>query len=121
MYKLMELVIEMSQKAFVSEEAREGLRSHGQTNLMNIHDPEYEQALEVHLDAFNQKQDILHLLDQATNAAGVQLFAGEESAINLLMIGIRSNSQLIQASIRFYKRFRCYWSNRMEYERLYQL
>jgi heat-inducible transcriptional repressor len=30
-------------------------------------------------DAFNRKRDILHLLDQAINANGVQIFIGEES------------------------------------------
>ena len=51
----------------------------GQTNLMNIYDPSEMSKLRNLFEAFNQKQDILHLLDQATNAAGVQVFIGEES------------------------------------------
>ena len=30
-------------------------------------------------EAFNHKRDILHLLDQALSASGVQIFIGEES------------------------------------------
>jgi len=30
-------------------------------------------------DAFSQKQDVIHLLDQSMKAEGVQIFIGEES------------------------------------------
>ena len=79
MYRLMDLVIEMSQKALVSEEGEKDYVLAGQTNLMNIYDPSEMSKLRNLFEAFNQKQDILHLLDQATNAAGVQVFIGEES------------------------------------------
>ena len=35
-------------------------------------------------DAFNRKRDILHVLDQAIHAQGVQLFIGEESGYEAL-------------------------------------
>ena len=35
-------------------------------------------------DTFNQKRDILHLLEQSINAKGVQLFIGEESGYEVL-------------------------------------
>ena len=35
-------------------------------------------------EAFNQKRDILHLLDQALSAKGVQIFIGEESGYEVL-------------------------------------
>ena len=35
-------------------------------------------------EAFNQKRDILHLLNQALTATGVQIFIGEESGYEVL-------------------------------------
>lgn len=35
-------------------------------------------------DSFNQKRDILHLLEQSINARGVQIFIGEESGYEVL-------------------------------------
>jgi heat-inducible transcriptional repressor len=35
-------------------------------------------------EAFNQKQDILHLLDKCAVAEGVQIFIGEESGYRVL-------------------------------------
>ncbi|MGH8555040.1 MAG: heat-inducible transcriptional repressor HrcA, partial [Gammaproteobacteria bacterium] len=35
-------------------------------------------------EAFSQKREILHLLDQALNAQGVQIFIGDESGYEFL-------------------------------------
>jgi heat-inducible transcriptional repressor len=35
-------------------------------------------------EGFNRKRDILHLLEQAINARGVQIFIGEESGYEVL-------------------------------------
>ena len=35
-------------------------------------------------ESFNQKRDILHLLEQAINANGIQIFIGEESGYDVL-------------------------------------
>ena len=35
-------------------------------------------------EAFNQKRDILHLLDNALNSTGIQIFIGEESGYEVL-------------------------------------
>ena len=35
-------------------------------------------------EAFNQKRDLLHLLDQCLNAEGMQIFIGEESGFDAL-------------------------------------
>ena len=35
-------------------------------------------------EAFNEKRDILHLLDQSLRAEGVQIFIGQESGYQIL-------------------------------------
>lgn len=56
----------------------------GQTNLMGMAGAADMDKLRHLFDAFNQKQDILHLLDQALNSNGVQIFIGEESGYDIL-------------------------------------
>ena len=56
----------------------------GQTNLMDIDELSDIERLRRLFDAFNQKRDILHLLDQALNVTGVQIFIGEESGYQVL-------------------------------------
>jgi len=51
----------------------------GQTNLMEVDDLSNLDKLRSLFTAFNQKRDILRLLDQALTAQGVQIFIGEES------------------------------------------
>ena len=85
MNHLMEVAVEMSQKVFnQSESENKDYVLAGQTNLMSIYDPSQMDKLRNLFDAFNQKRDILHLLDQAINASGVQIFIGEESGYDVL-------------------------------------
>lgn len=51
----------------------------GQTNLMDAEELADIARLRGLFDAFQRKQDVLHLLDQALAADGVQIFIGEES------------------------------------------
>jgi heat-inducible transcriptional repressor len=56
----------------------------GQTNLM-----EFEELCDIDrlrrlFDAFNQKRDMLHLLDQCVHAEGIQIFIGQESGYQVL-------------------------------------
>ena len=51
----------------------------GQTNLMNYAEMGDLDKLKHLFEAFNTKQDILHLLDQSIHAEGIQIFIGEES------------------------------------------
>ncbi|OGT72433.1 MAG: heat-inducible transcriptional repressor HrcA [Gammaproteobacteria bacterium RIFCSPLOWO2_02_FULL_56_15] len=82
----MQLAIEMAQKAFAQETP--GPRSDylltGHTNLMNVAELSNLDKLKKLFDSFNQKRDILHLLEQAVNAHGVQIFIGEESGYEVL-------------------------------------
>ena len=79
MNRLMATVIDMAQQVFVDEEAGQDYVLAGQTNLMDVDELSDLDKLRNLFDAFNRKRDILHLLDQAINANGVQIFIGEES------------------------------------------
>jgi heat-inducible transcriptional repressor len=84
MNALMALVIEISQKVFFEGEAQKDYVLAGQTNLMEVNELSDIDRLRALFDAFNQKRDILHLLDQALSASGVQIFIGEESGYEAL-------------------------------------
>jgi heat-inducible transcriptional repressor len=84
MHQLMQLVIEMSQHVFADLDQHKDYVLAGQTNLMEINELSDIEKLRNLFEAFNQKRDILHLLDQALNASGVQIFIGEESGYEVL-------------------------------------
>ena len=56
----------------------------GQTNLMEFQELCDFDKLRKLFDAFNQKRDILHLLDQCVHSDGIQIFIGEESGYKML-------------------------------------
>jgi heat-inducible transcriptional repressor len=56
----------------------------GQTNLMEFQELCDIDKLRKLFDAFNQKRDILHLLDQCVHGDGIQIFIGEESGYKML-------------------------------------
>ncbi len=85
MDSIMQTVIEVADKAFKTEEEQGDFVMAGQTNLMNV--TELSSSVEKLRDlfiAFNQKRDILHLLDQALKAQRMQIFIGEESGYKVL-------------------------------------
>jgi len=76
--------IEMAQKAFIQAEIKDDYVLAGQTNLMNVAELSNLETLKKLFESFNRKRDILHLLEQAINAEGVQIFIGEESGYEVL-------------------------------------
>jgi heat-inducible transcriptional repressor len=74
----------MSQKVFVEAHESKDYVLEGQTKLMEISELSDIDKLRNLFEAFNQKRDILHLLDQALSAKGVQIFIGEESGYEVL-------------------------------------
>ena len=56
----------------------------GQTNLMGFQELCDIDKLRKLFDAFQQKRDILHLLDQCVHGEGIQIFIGEESGYGML-------------------------------------
>jgi heat-inducible transcriptional repressor len=56
----------------------------GETNLMQLGEPASVDKLKRLFEAFNEKRDILHLLDQSLKAEGIQIFIGQESGYRIL-------------------------------------
>ncbi len=83
----MQSAIEMAQMAFNSDTTKsdsDDLLFSGQTNLMDVAELGEVDQLKKLFETFNQKRDILHLLEQAINADGMQIFIGEESGYDVL-------------------------------------
>jgi heat-inducible transcriptional repressor len=56
----------------------------GETNLMGFAELSNVDKLRRLFEAFNEKRDILHLLDQCLRAEGIQIFIGHESGYGIL-------------------------------------
>ncbi len=56
----------------------------GETNLMGFAELSSVERLRRLFEAFNEKRDFLHLLDQSLRAQGVQIFIGHESGFQIL-------------------------------------
>lgn len=80
----MRLAIEMADKAFTMPEPAPDYVVKGQAHLLSRAETDNLEKLRQLFEAFNEKRDILHLLDQCLHAKGVQIFIGEESGYNAL-------------------------------------
>ena len=83
----MQTAMEMAQLAFDYEKSKvnsDELFLSGETNLMDIAELCEVDKLKKLFNTFNQKRDILHLLEQAISADGIQIFIGEESGHDVL-------------------------------------
>lgn len=81
MNSLMESVLELGEKALNTEETVDdaGFVLAGETRLMDYDELSDVQKLRQLFDAFNQKGDILHVLDQCLSARSLQIYIGNES------------------------------------------
>ncbi|RLK50764.1 heat-inducible transcription repressor HrcA [Alkalispirillum mobile] len=79
MDQLMQLAFEMGEKVFSEAEGEEDYVVAGETNLMALSELSDVDKLRELFRAFNEKQDILHLLDRCLSAEGVQIFIGQEA------------------------------------------
>jgi len=80
----MQTAIEFATHAFGQEGHKDDFILAGQTNLMGFAELCDVEKLKRLFESFNQKRDLLHLLEQAINAEGVQIFIGEESGYEVL-------------------------------------
>jgi len=71
--------IKMAQLTFESDNEKDDYVLAGETNLMGFSELSDTDHLRTLFEAFNQKQSVIHLLDQSMKAEGVQIFIGEES------------------------------------------
>lgn len=82
--QIMQTAIEMAQQAFLKTDSGYDYVLAGQTNLMDVAELCDVERLKKLFNSFNQKRDILHLLEQAIHANGVQIFIGEEAGYDVL-------------------------------------
>ena len=85
MNQLMQDAIQVAQKVFdsKSEEQVEYVIA-GETNLMGFAELSNVERLRRLFEAFNEKHDILRLLDSCLRADGIQIFIGHESGYQIL-------------------------------------
>ncbi|MFW2403890.1 MAG: heat-inducible transcriptional repressor HrcA [Gammaproteobacteria bacterium] len=76
--------VSIAQKALETGPDASGFVLSGQTKLMDFHELSDVDKLKQLFEAFNQKREILHLLDRSIEADGVQIFIGEESGYQIL-------------------------------------
>ncbi|ALP52774.1 HrcA family transcriptional regulator [Candidatus Tenderia electrophaga] len=82
---VMQSAIEMADKVFSGSEGGDGdYVMAGQTNLMEVSELSQVERLRRLFEAFNEKRDILYLLDNSMQAKGVKIFIGEESGYQVL-------------------------------------
>ncbi|VAX13326.1 Heat-inducible transcription repressor HrcA [hydrothermal vent metagenome] len=78
MQQIMQVAMNMADTV-LAEFAEDDLVIAGETNLMQYSEMADMDKLRQLFDAFNAKQDILHILDHSIHAQGMQIFIGEES------------------------------------------
>jgi len=83
---LMRMAIDMADKVFLSSatEVAGDFIMAGQTNLMDIQELSQMEKLRTLFDAFNEKRDILYLLDGCMQNKTMKVFIGEESGYQAL-------------------------------------
>jgi heat-inducible transcriptional repressor len=79
MNRIMARAIEMTEQVLEPAKNDAGCLIAGQTNLMDFNELANMKKLRQLFDAFNEKHEIVHLLDGCLHADGVQIFIGEES------------------------------------------
>jgi heat-inducible transcriptional repressor len=85
MDQLMKDAIQMAQQVFQSHsEERVEYVIAGETNLMGFAELSNVDRLRRLFEAFNEKHDILRLLDNCLRAEGIQIFIGQESGYRIL-------------------------------------
>lgn len=75
--QMLQTIMEIAEQTLDEEEEADYVIA-GETNLFNVMDESNYQQLRRLFEAFEKKRDILHLLDQAVNATGIQIFIGDE-------------------------------------------
>ena len=86
MNRMMMDAITIAERTFATrpEEAEADMVVSGETNLMGFAELSNVDRLRRLFEAFNEKRDFLHILDQSLRAQGVQIFIGHESGYRIL-------------------------------------
>ncbi len=83
MNRMMMTAMQMADQILEKNQSEDYIMA-GQTNLMEFRELCDIDKLRNLFDAFNQKREILHLLDQCVHGDGIQIFIGEESGYRTL-------------------------------------
>ena len=75
----LEAALDLANRALDQESKEEEYVMAGESRLLGAAAPEEVAKLRELFDSFEQKKDLLHLLERCTHAEGVQIFIGEES------------------------------------------
>ncbi len=78
MHRIMQTAVEMADQVIDRNKDSDFILA-GETNLMQYNEMADVDKLRQLFEAFNTKQDVLHLLDNSIHADGMQIFIGEES------------------------------------------
>ena len=78
MHGIMQTAVEMADQVIDKNKDSDFILA-GETNLMHYNDMGDMDKLRQLFEAFNTKQDMLHILDNSIHADGLQIFIGEES------------------------------------------
>lgn len=81
--QLMQTTIDFAEQV-AQQNVQEDMLVSGQTNLMQFAELNDVQRLRELFEAFNQKNELLLLLDNCIHSQGVQIFIGSESGMNVL-------------------------------------
>jgi heat-inducible transcriptional repressor len=84
MNRMMLAAIEMADKTFRTDAKGADYVVAGQTNLLSVTEKTQFDTVRQLFEAFNQKQEILHLLDQCLKTQSTQIFIGTESGYEVL-------------------------------------
>ena len=84
MNAMMKDAINVAEHVFKPEDPRMEYVIAGETNLMGAGELSSVDKLRRLFEAFNEKRDILNLLDHSLRAEGVQIFIGQESGYRIL-------------------------------------
>ncbi len=83
MNEMMLSAINMAEQALDDQDSDDFVVS-GETQLMNVTDLADMERLRGLFEAFQEKQDILNLLDSSVKGQGVQIFIGQEAGLNIM-------------------------------------
>jgi heat-inducible transcriptional repressor len=82
--RLLSSVVELATASFATDEDADDVLVSGQTNLMGYSELADIDRLRDLFEAFQQKRDLLQLMEMCVKAPGVRLFIGEESGFAAL-------------------------------------
>lgn len=80
----MQATLDLASKAFDEESREQDYVVAGESQLLNSAAPDELEKLQQLFASFQQKKDLLHLLDRCIRATGVQIFIGEEAGYEVL-------------------------------------